>query len=294
MAPLIVITGPTASGKTGLALSLAERYQGEIVCADSRTIYAGMDIGTAKPTAKEQSRVPHHGLDAARPGERYTAADFQVDAYRAINSIRNRNHTPFLVGGTGLYIDAVVREYEWPSTAHSDEERRVLEGCTTSELQTMIKKQQLPLPVNQQNRRHLINTLLRSGKQGISLDVPRESTIVVAIATEMSILELRIRERAHAMFKQGVVEEAQRLASQFGWESEAMSGNIYPLIRQVIDGKMTEAQAIEKFVIKDRQLAKRQVSWLKRHKYVRWLTLDEAEHYLEQILSSGYASIEQE
>lgn len=293
MAPLIVITGPTASGKTGLALELAERHHGEIICADSRTIYKGMDIGTAKPTMNERARVPHHLLDVVKPGQKYTAADFQAATYEAVATIRSRENVPFLVGGTGLYIDAVVREYQWPEIS-KDMDRDQLEAYKTAELHAMIKKQQLDMPTNKMNRRHLINTLMRSGSQGGSLKSPRENTVVVVIATEKSVLEKRIRERACAMFEEGVVEEAERLAALYGWDTEAMSGNIYPIVRQVIEGRITQQQAINLFITKDRQLAKRQITWLKRHSYVTWLSLDDARDYLEQILDSGYASIDLE
>lgn len=293
MAPLIVITGPTASGKTGLALELAERYRGEIICADSRTIYKGMDIGTAKPTLDEQERVPHHLLDVVEPGQKYTAADFQAAAYEAIDTIRNRRRVPFLVGGTGLYIDAVVREYQWPET-YDYINKAHLEAYKTAELHAMIKKQHLDMPTNSMNRRHLINTLIRRGSQGESLKSPRENTVVVAIATEKYVLEQRIYDRAHAMFETGVVEETERIAEKYGWDCEAMSSNIYPIVRQVIDGRITHQKAIELFIIKDRQLAKRQITWLKRHTYVQWLSLQDARDYLEQILDSGYASIDLE
>ena len=103
--PLVVIAGPTASGKTGLAISVAERFNGEIICADSRTIYRGMDVGTAKPTADDRARVPHWGVDLVDPGDRFTAADFKEYPNAKIADIRNRQKIPFLVGGTGLYID---------------------------------------------------------------------------------------------------------------------------------------------------------------------------------------------
>ena len=145
MAPLVVITGPTASGKTGLALELAKKYDGEIICADSRTIYRGMDIGTAKPTTIERATVPHHGLDLVEPGERFTAHDFQRIANEAIGDIRKRGHVPFLVGGTGLYIDAVVREYQWPDTVADPAS---FSNSSINELRMMIKNQRLPLAVN--------------------------------------------------------------------------------------------------------------------------------------------------
>lgn len=110
-APLIVICGPTASGKTALAIKLARQYGGEIICADSRTIYKGMDIGTAKPTASEQALVPHWGIDIVEPGDTYSVAQFKEYALAKIREIRGRGNIPFLVGGTGLYIDAVVLDY---------------------------------------------------------------------------------------------------------------------------------------------------------------------------------------
>lgn len=282
MAPLIVITGPTASGKTGLALDLAERYGGEIICADSRTIYRGMDIGTAKPTDEERARVPHHLLDVVEPGEGFTAKDFQALAHTAIADIRSRGKVPFLVGGTGLYIDAVVLEYQWPEQVS---ERERFEGLTNEELISMLKKQHIALPENIANRRHLISALVRGGIAGDSRRAPRENVHVVAIATDKSVLENRIRERAREMFKQGVVEETKRLAKRYGWDSEAMTSNIYPIIHRVIKGEISEAEAVELFVIKDRQLAKRQVTWLRRHDFVQWLPLEEAGGYIETILA---------
>lgn len=280
MAPLIVITGPTASGKTDLAIELATKHNGEIICADSRTIYTGMDIGTAKPSTDEQALVPHRLLDIVEPGEKYTAADFQADALGMVDEVRRAGKIPFLVGGTGLYIDAVVREYEWPEWTADEPHRQKFEALSVHDLQTMIKTQQLVLPENIQNKRHLINVLMRSGNLGKARLLPRENTYVVAITTDKDELEQRIRERATQMFADGVIEEAKRLAEQYGWDSEAMTSNIYPIVKRVIAGEITEQQAIDLFVIKDRQLAKRQVTWLKRHDYVQWLSLDEARAYL--------------
>ena len=289
--PLIVITGPTASGKSGLAMELAQKFGGEIICADSRTIYKGMDIGTAKPTRDDQNKVLHHLLGVVEPGERYTAADFQSNALERIEMIRKRGKIPFLVGGTGLYIDAVVREYEWPERVKVEAEREILEPQSIEQLQAMIEIQQLEMPSNLRNKRHLINTLLRQGKQGNARLSPRENVYVVAIATPKNILENRIRERAREMFGTGVIEETQRLVDFYGWDSEAMSSNIYPIARRVINGDITQNVAIELFVNKDKHLAKRQVTWLKRHKYVQWYELEEAKGYLEQVLTTACATI---
>ena len=283
MAPLIVITGPTGSGKTGLAIELAEKWGGEIVCADSRTVYKGMDIGTAKPTIDEQARVPHHLLDLIEPHEHFTVHDFQQLARKAIVEIRTRGHIPFLVGGTGLYIDSIVLNYKFPEDNVAL--RKALSDKTVEELQTMIKSQHIPLPQNTQNKRHLVQTLVARGAVPWAQKEPNDSTYVVAITTERATLEQRLSARAHEMFTRGILAEAQKLGETYGWQSEAMTGNIYPIIKQVLDGEMSQEQAIESSIIRDRQLAKRQITWLKRHEYVHWLPLDDARKYIEQVLS---------
>lgn len=280
--PLIVITGPTGSGKTGLAIELAEAYGGEIICADSRTVYRGMDIGTAKPTPEEQARVPHHLLDVVDPGERFTVHDFQRLARKAIVEIRTRGNIPILVGGTGLYIDSVVLDYQFADD--DSEKRQALSVKSVKELQMMIKNQHLTMPTNTQNKRHLVQVLATSAHAPSAKSSPDSQTYVAAITTEKAILEQRIADRAHDMFATGVLDEAWQLGKRYGWESEAMTGNIYPILRQVLEGKITEEQAIERFIIRDRQLVKRQITWLKRHSFVQWKTLQEAQIYLEHIL----------
>ena len=283
MAPLIVITGPTASGKTALALELAEHYNGEIICADSRTVYRSMDIGTAKPTQEEQARVAHHLLDVVNPDENFTLHDFQRLARQAIDDIRARGKVPFLVGGTGLYIDSVVLDFELGEAA-DPKQRQLLEEKSVNELQTMLKEQQIELPKNMLNKRHLVRALEQKGINSRGRREPIENAYVVAIATDMEILEERIRLRAVEMFQQGVLDEARNLGESYGWESEAMTGNIYPLLKEVVQGRMTEQEAINTFVIRDRQLAKRQITWLKRHDYIHWGSLQEAKEYLEGVL----------
>lgn len=280
--PLIVITGPTASGKSVLAVELAEEYGGEIICADSRTIYKGMDIGTAKPSLEEQARVPHHLLDIVEPDERFTVHDFQQLARQTIVEIRTRGHIPFIVGGTGLYIDSVVLDYNF--TNDDVELRRELSGKTVLELQSMIKTQHLAMPQNAQNKRHLVQSIVAGQHTPHAKKAPDDSTYVVAIATERATLEERIVIRVHEMFDSGVVDEARRLGEQYGWSSEALTGNIYPILKQVIDGELDRDAAIEKCIIRDRQLTKRQITWLKRHSFVQWKTLDEARTYLEDYL----------
>src|SRR5690606_33063041 len=143
--PLVVIAGPTASGKTALAIELAERFGGEIICADSRTIYKGMDVGTAKPGVDEQAQIPHWGLDLVEPGDRFTAADFKEYALQKINEIRARGHVPFLVGGTGLYVDAVLFDYQFSAPAN-EHERAKLEQMTIERLHDYCEYNNIILP----------------------------------------------------------------------------------------------------------------------------------------------------
>lgn len=286
MAPLIVITGPTGSGKTGLAIELAERYGGEIICADSRTVYTDMDIGTAKPTAEERTRVPHHLLDVVEPGQSFTAADFKRLANEAVTDIRSRGKIPFLVGGTGLYIDAVVLDYEFGQPA-DDQKRAELEQYSLQELRSMLESQQILLPTNPLNKRHLIRALEIGGTSTSRKHKPDESTIVVAITTDKETLRTRIEKRAQQMFDIGVLGEARHLGETYGWDSEAMTGNIYPIMRKVLEGELTEQQAIDTFIISDMKLVKRQLTWLRRHDYVQWLTLEEANTYLSRILDDA-------
>lgn len=283
VAPLIVITGPTGSGKSGLALELAERHEGEIICADSRTVYKGMDIGTAKPTPEEQARVRHHLLDVVEPGELFTAADFKHLATEAIADIRSRGNVPFLVGGTGLYIDAVVLDYQFGAPA-DEKLREELNKKSIDELKSMISSQQIAMPKNPLNKRHLIRTLETDGISTSRKLKPDDNTIIVAITTDRQSLRDRIDRRAHEMFASGVIQEAKSLGEKYGWDSEAMTGNIYPILRKVLEGEITQDEAIQKFITSDTKLVKRQLTWLRRHEYVMWLELPEATHFIEAFL----------
>lgn len=282
--PLIVITGPTASGKTSLAIRIAKQHEGEIICADSRTIYRGMDIGTAKPTLEERQGVMHWGLDLVEPDGSFSAAQFKNYATRAIADIRARNKVPIMVGGTGLYTDAVVFDYQFGQLADAGR-RRALMNCSLEELHKYCIKNNIELPENALNKRYVVRAIERKGISIEGQKTPIAHSVVVGIITDRQTLRSRIYERAEQIFAHGVVEEANTLGKKYGWECEAMTGNIYPLARQLQEGALTLAEAKQKFITSDWRLAKRQLTWLRRNPFLLWLTVDDAEHYLAQKLA---------
>ncbi len=282
--PLIVIVGPTASGKTSLAITLAKEYGGEIICADSRTIYKGMDIGTAKPAPDERREVPHWGLDLVEPGERFTVADFKIYANKKIEEVRARGHIPFLVGGTGLYVDAVILDYQFGQEV-DQELRNKLEELSLEELQEYCLKNNITLPENKNNKRYVIRAIEQKSVNIKRRSTPVNSTMVVGISTDKEVLRKRIGDRTEQLFQDGVVEEATKLGNKYGWKNEAMTGNIYRLARLYLAGEFDLQEFKDKFTTLDWQLAKRQMTWLKRHNFIKWLDLDEAEKYLSAQLA---------
>jgi len=282
--PLVVIVGPTASGKTSLAIKLAEQYGGEIICADSRTIYKDMDIGTAKPTKRERERVPHWGLDIVTPGERYSVADFKQYTEQKIEEIRSRGHIPFLVGGTGLYVDAVVFDYQFGGPANEGL-RNELEQLTIKQLHAYCEKNNIKLPENKLNKRYIIRAIEQGDQPIPRAQKPRADCIVVGIATDRVMLRTRILQRAEQIFQDGVVDEATMLGKKYGWNSPAMSGNIYPLIHAYLKGELSFTDLKAKNTTADWRLAKRQLTWLRRNPYITWLSLAEAEKFLARQLA---------
>lgn len=285
--PLIVIVGPTASGKTACAIKLAEKYDGEIICADSRTIYKGMDIGTAKPTAEERERVPHWGLDLIEPGEVFTVADFKQYAAAKITEIRARGRVPFLVGGSGLYVNAVVFNFQFGGEADLTK-RHMLEGLSLDELYVYCAENNITLPENKNNKRYVIRAIERDSISTKRQERPIKDTIIVGITTDNQTLRERIVLRSEQIFDDGVVDEATRLGKKYGWKNEAMTGNIYPLVYQYQRGDLSFEDMKQQFSILDWRLAKRQMTWLRRNPYIEWCTRDETFSYIESKLASEH------
>ena len=282
---LVVIVGPTASGKSDLAMRVAQEYNGEIICADSRTIYKYMDIGTAKPSAEDQAKVPHWGLDIAEPGRVFTAADFQSYANKTIADVQSRGRLPVLVGGSGLYIDGVILDYQFG--APQPEKRQQFESLSIEELKAYCYKNNVELPKNTENRRYIVRAIEQKKINDKRLVQPQEGTLVVGLTTDNEHLRSKIGERIEYMFDLGVVNEAKMLGEKYSWDSEAMTGNIYRLIRQFLDGEFDEAELKRRCIVADWRLAKRQKTWFKRHNFIQWKIADEAFEFISAHLSAN-------
>lgn len=269
---LITILGPTASGKTDLALALAEAVGGEIICADSRTIYRGMDIGTAKPTAEEQTRVPHHLLDVVDPGETLSVAAFKTLAEGAMAGIAARGKIPFLVGGSGLYIDAVLFDYQFPAEA-DPARRRQLEAMTDDELRELLAAEDVTAyeAIDTRNRRRLIRAIETAGQDRSRRSQVRPRTLVLGLALNKEVMQLRIASRIEKMLSQGLLDEVRHVGETYGWDSEAMSGIGYRAFKDVVLGTKTVAEGAAEFARGDAMLVKKQLTWFKRNPAIQWL-----------------------
>jgi tRNA dimethylallyltransferase len=277
--PLVVIVGPTASGKSSLAIEIAQRFNGEIICADSRTVYKGMDIGTAKPSKLEQHTVPHWGLDLIDPDERFSVVDFKNYADKKIVEIKNRGRIPILVGGTGLYVDAVVFGYQFGASVN-EKLKSKLQRMSINELHDYCKEYQINLPENDKNKRYVIHAIENANNK-ISRSVePIYKNIIVGITTDKNILRERITKRIEQLIENGVVDEAIKLGRKYGWNSESMKSNIYPLVCEYITKGTTVDELKKRAEAADWHLAKRQMTWLKRNKFIHWGTLSEVNTYL--------------
>jgi tRNA dimethylallyltransferase len=283
--PLIVIVGPTASGKTSLAINLAEIYGGEIICADSRTVYKDMDIGTAKPSYEDCQRVPHWGIDLVYPYEYFSAAEFKQYSLKKIEDIRSRNKIPFLVGGTGLYIDAIVFDYKFGNKSDV-KKRTLLEKLTIEELWEYCSKNNIELPDNYNNKRYVIRCIEQGGINNSRKVEINNNIIVVGISTDRDNLRKRIKDRIEQFFDNNVVEEARMLGKIYGWDNRAMSGNIYPILHKYIDNEINIEEAKVEIFYRDWHLAKRQMTWFRRNKNIEWLELNQVPSYIYSRMAS--------
>lgn len=266
--PIIVIVGETGSGKSAAALELAERIDGEIICADSRTVYRGMDIGTAKPTMAEQAAVTHHLLDVVTPDQAFTAAEFKDLANSAIADIKQRGKVPIMVGGTGLYVDAVLFDYDF-RPAPDPRIREELMKMSVPELHEQIVQKGLDLPNNSLNPRHLMRVLESDGQSSEKKPI-REDALIFGLEIERERLKQRINKRTRQMIQDGLLEEAEVLAKQYGWEAPGMNAIGYRELKPFFDGLQTQEKTVLDINRDTLLYAKRQRTWFRRNKRIQW------------------------
>ncbi len=271
LGPLLVIVGETSSGKSTLALELAKRLNGELICADSWTVYKGFDIGTAKPSSSERAAVPHHLLDVAIAAEGFNAVRFQQLARGAIGDIASRGKLPILVGGTGLYIDAVIYNYDFlPPT--SPDIRHELEGLSLDELLTRAEADGLNLAgIDARNKRRVIRLIENEGRLPTKHEL-RPNTLLLGLQTSRDTLHERIASRVDTMISAGLEAEVRRLVDDYGWEAEPMKGIGYKEWKEYISGTQDIEATRQKIIRNTMDLAKRQRTWFKRNSSIQWLT----------------------
>jgi tRNA dimethylallyltransferase len=274
--PLVVILGPTAVGKTETAIQLAERLNGEIVSADSRLFYRGMDIGTAKPTLAEQQRVPHHLIDVANPDEIWSLARFQQVARQAIAAIHARGRLPFLAGGTGQYVRAVIQAWEVPRVAPNPRLRAALEGWAGAigpqglHQRLAVLDPQSAGQIDARNVRRTIRALEVILSTGRPFSAQRDSgessyrLLLLGLTRSRPELYARIDARIQAMFEAGFLDEVRRLlASGYSPDLPTLSAIGYQEAVEFLQGKITLEEAAARMKRKTRIFVRRQANWFK-------------------------------
>ena len=287
--PLLAIVGPTASGKTGLAIEVAERLGAEIVCADSTTVYRGMDVGTAKPTPEQRQRVRHHLIDVADPSEPFTVARYQHLARGAIEDILGREHQVLLVGGSGLYVRAVVDDLVFPPTDHAVRERLQREAADAGAIQ-MYERLSVLDPVaadriEPDNVRRTIRALEVAEITGrpfssfaAALDrYPEEHVRAVGTDVPRPDLYGRIEARVREQLAEGMIEEVKDLAHRglTGWLTASQAIGYAEFARH-LEGELSLDEAVARTVKRTKALARRQLAWFRRDPRVRWFAHDTA------------------
>lgn len=274
---LIVILGTNASGKSGLGVRLAERYGGEIVSADSRQVFRGLDLGSGKITPKETRGVPHHLIDVCDPGDFFSMHDFQGLAYAAIDGILERGRLPFLVGGTGLYVASVTEGYVLSDSPPDLEYREYLETFETPKLYEMLLAAIPDADVEPKNRNRVMRLLekLHAGDDHVPHNVPRYTCLKLGVTWDRETLKDRIDERLERRLDAGMIEEVQGLIDS-GVNTEFLMklGLEYRFITQYLTGEISSrAEMVELLGTAIKQFAKRQMTWFRRDRDILWLDM---------------------
>ena len=310
---IVVICGPTASGKTALSIALAKAFDGEVVSADSMQIYRRMDIGTAKPTKQEMDGVPHHMLDVAEPGEAYSVSRYVEEATACVEDILARGKLPIVCGGTGLYIDGLIRGTDYQPAGTDNGIREQLDGEWEAQGAEQMMARLAAVDPDSAARLHLSDKrrILRALEvylaTGETITVhnartkaipPRYEAIMIGLNTEpRQILYDRIDRRVGIMLEQGLLQEVQSLLEDGLLDGTAAQAIGYKELLAYFRGEMTLETAADLIRQKSRNYAKRQLTWFRRDERVKWIVynapeaaqavLQEATNYLTQTLYNG-------
>lgn len=286
-APLIIICGPTATGKSDLALEVAEKFDGEVINADSMQLYRGMDIGTAKLSIAERRSIPHHLLDILDVSEGASVAQYQLLARSKVDEIRERGKSAIVVGGTGLYIKSIIDEMNFPETDPAirkklEDEAEAL-GVAELYARLRVLDPEAAAAIEPANTRRIIRALevIEVTGEPYSANLPSDTSLRYpdalhfGLSMERSNLAPRIEARVHRMWQQGLVAEVEHLISQgllLGNTAQRAIG--YAQVISVLAGEMSEEQAIEETIVATRQYVRRQETWFKRDQRIQWIGED--------------------
>ncbi|PIY95555.1 MAG: tRNA (adenosine(37)-N6)-dimethylallyltransferase MiaA [Candidatus Kerfeldbacteria bacterium CG_4_10_14_0_8_um_filter_42_10] len=290
MQKIIVILGPTASGKTHLAINLAKKFEGYIISADSRQIYRGMDIGTDKLPEKERRGVEHRMIDIVDPNQEFSLAQYQK---RVFSIIKQSDKLPFLVGGTGLYIKAVVDNLDIPKSGPDKVLRKKLEEKSNEELLKELIKLDVAAArtIDENNRRRLIRAIevCRTTGHKFSKQTSKQKPIVNALQIGVSApreeLYQKIDRRVDEMIKEGLIEEAKKLGERYGWDIPSMSAIGYRQLGLYFQKRITLKEAVELIKKDTRNYARRQLTWFRKDERIHWIkSQPEAEKLIKNFI----------
>lgn len=283
---VIVIGGPTASGKSGLAIELAKKINGEIISADSMQIYKDMNIGTAKVTETEKQEIQHYMLDIASPEERYSVSAYKKEAEEAIEKILKKGKIPIIVGGTGLYIESLIYGIEFQAEEIDEEYRQKLNEIAEREglekLYNEAKKidSQAMEKISINDRKRIIRVLEiyhKTGKTKTEQEIESRANEVkynyklFAITIDRSKLYEKIEKRVDKMLEEGLIEEVENIKKKYNKFPTAMQGLGYKEVVEYLENKITKEEMIEKLKKETRHYAKRQLTWFRKYKELIWL-----------------------
>lgn len=287
---VLVILGPTATGKSHCAIEIAKRFNGEIISGDSMLVYKNMNIGTAKPTAAEMADVTHHLVDILPPAAAFSVVDFKEQAARLIGEINARGKLPIIAGGTGLYIKALLEDYAFNSVSASSELRQSLEREAQAKGALVLHARLAQLAPQEAERIHPNNVrrvirALESALQGEAVNqyTAKESpydAVVIGLTMERQALYERINRRVDLMLAAGLEQEVRALLAQgVSADCQSMQSIGYRQMVWYINGGMDYNAAVDKLKQATRNFAKRQITWYKKMPYIHWLQLDDEPDY---------------